>query len=129
MNLIREKTMHISGINSPLWMAKQQNRQVLPNNPVPVMTVPEKSAETNLASAPQNKGPDAAQEFMNYMKMTPAERMQESWLRQHGISKEEFDAMSVEEQQKIIAQMKQDIENDIKEKMRMAEHKPVNILA
>lgn len=57
---------------------------------------------------------DAVQEFRDYMKMTPGERMQYAWLKQHGISKEEFDSMPADEKQKLMEQMKREIEEKIK---------------
>lgn len=70
---------------------------------------------------------------MDYMKETPAQRMEDDWLRQHGISKADFNAMSAEEKQKVRLQMKQEIEQKIKNKATDAQ-KPgatagLNILA
>ena len=52
---------------------------------------------------------DAAKEFLEFMTMTPAERMQYMWLKQHGISKEEFEAMSPEEKQKILDKIREEV--------------------
>jgi hypothetical protein len=71
-----------------------------------------KSAQTS--GGPPTAKSSAADEFMNYMKMTPAERMQANWLSSHGISKEKFEAMSPEEKQKLLAKMKHEIEEQIK---------------
>lgn len=73
-------------------------------------------------------GTDAETTFMNYMKETPAQRFQDSWLAQHGISKADFDAMSDTQKQKIIAEMKQDIEQKAKEQMGSSDHKPVDMV-
>lgn len=70
-------------------------------------------AADTVASIAESKY-DAVQEFRDYMKMTPGERMQYAWLKQHGISKEEFDSMPADEKQKLMEQMKREIEEKIK---------------
>jgi hypothetical protein len=72
-----------------------------------------KTSSDALASISKSKY-DAVKEFQDYMKMTPGERMQYAWLKQHGISKEEFDAMPADEKQKLMEQMKREIEEKIK---------------
>lgn len=67
--------------------------------------------------------PNAAQEFLDYMKKSPEERMVDTWLQAHGITREEFDKMKPEEKDKIVQQMKRDIEEQIKEKQRAAAQK------
>jgi len=52
--------------------------------------------------------------FKNYMKMTPAERMEDSWLKSHGLSKEKLAAMSPEDREKVMKQMKDEIEQNLK---------------
>lgn len=76
------------------------------------------SLATGLASSLTSSKSNASNpvaDFMDYMKKSPAERFQESWLSAHGISKEAFDAMPPAEKQKILAQMKQDLEAKIKD--------------
>lgn len=73
---------------------------------------PQQSAKSSQSSS----GSDAIADFMNYMKETPEQRMQEAWLKSHGISKEEFDAMSPERKAGIVAQMRQEIEQKLREK-------------
>ena len=65
-------------------------------------------------SNPTSNKHTSATEFLNYMKMTPAQQMEYTWLSQHGITKEKFDAMSPEDKQKLLAKMKQEIEDKIK---------------
>jgi acyl-CoA reductase-like NAD-dependent aldehyde dehydrogenase len=57
----------------------------------------------------------ATQQFLDYMKKTPLERMEEAWLAQHGLSKEKLAAMSPAERQGILDAMRQDIEQQMKE--------------
>jgi predicted flavoprotein YhiN len=52
---------------------------------------------------------DPAQELQDYMKMSYAEKLQWSWMNAHGISKEEFEAMSPEDKQKLLDQMREEL--------------------
>jgi cell division inhibitor SulA len=49
------------------------------------------------------------------MKMTPGERMEENWLRAHGLSREKLAALPPKEREVIMKQMKQDIEKKLKD--------------
>lgn len=89
---------------------KQQTRQNLPG-----------SSGLVDASMPVS----GKKQFMDYMRQTPAERMQYTWLAQRGISKEQFDAMSPEEKQKLLNQMRQEIEQKVQ---RSVENKATDIL-
>lgn len=62
--------------------------------------------------------PDPVKEFMDYMKKPLAERMQEAWLKQHGMTKEEFDALPPEEKDAITKQMAEDIKKKLEEEAR-----------
>ena len=53
----------------------------------------------------ETKQSDAALELERYVKMTPGERMAEAIMKQLGISKEEFDAMSPEQKAAVTAQI------------------------
>lgn len=108
--------------NGAQGLPKTQNRQNMPADDA-------FSALTGAASGAQKaSGTDAATKFMNYMKETPAQRFQDSWLAQHGLSQAQFDAMSAAEKEKIIAQMKQEIEQKAKEQMTAKDHKPVDMV-
>lgn len=52
---------------------------------------------------------DPAQELQEYMKMSYAEKLQWSWMHAHGISKEDFEAMSPEDKQKLLDQMREEL--------------------
>ena len=71
---------------------------------------------------------DPVKDFLEYMQMTPAERMERAWLKQHGISKEEFDAMSPAEKQKLMDEMKKDIAEKIKLNAEEESRKHLDIL-
>jgi hypothetical protein len=86
----------------------------LTDNPGNNNKATDKAAATNNATATPKGSYDAVKEFTDYMKMSPAERMQYAWLKQHGISKEEFDSMPADEKQKLIDKMKHEFEEKIK---------------
>lgn len=123
--------MSISGIGGfnggAQLLAKPQNRQNLPDN---LFKVPSDAPAPGAAATPKTSGDDSVQEFMNYMKKSPAERMLESWLAAHGITKEEFDAMSPKEKQALMDQMKREIEAQIKKQAeeKVAKASSTNIL-
>lgn len=59
---------------------------------------------------------DPTQDFLSYMTMTPGERMENAWLRQHNMTRAQFEALSPEEKEKVREQMRQDIERQLKQK-------------
>jgi len=70
------------------------------------------ASATKLESASVDKPKEsAADKFLDYQKKTTEEKMVERWLESHGVTKEEFDAMSPEEQQSLLAQMKQEMQD------------------
>lgn len=101
--------MDISSFSSISWSStlntKTQNRQNLPGNVLPA---------TTLTAAPIAKD-DPVKEFQDYMKESPAQRMVDSWLEQHGITRQQFDAMNEADKQKLLAQMKEELKHKIKE--------------
>jgi len=66
------------------------------------------------AEAAQSEG---AAELEKYLKMTPAERMTAAMLNKLGISKEEFDGMSPEQQAAITARITEMIRQEMEQKM------------
>lgn len=70
----------------------------------------------------------AADEFMTYMKKSPAERMEDNWLKAHGLTREKLASMSTKEQEAIMKQMKDDIERALHEQAGK-KAQVVNILA
>lgn len=74
------------------------------------------SSSASQSSAPTKAANNsAADEFMTYMKKSPAERMEDTWLKAHGLSKEKLAAMSPKDREAVMKQMKTDIENNLKE--------------
>jgi hypothetical protein len=121
--------MSITGIGASNFTAqaatKTQNRQNMPGSFADAMTQTDSltSDSSSALDAITKKIKADTQEFLDYMKKTPAQRMQETWFKQHGITKEQFDAMSPADQQKVLAQMKQDIEEKIKERQEAENRK------
>lgn len=60
------------------------------------------------------------QDFLDYMKKTPEQRMFDSWLSSQKISKEQYAAMSSEEKAKVQAAFKQYIKEHVEEKLGAA---------
>ncbi len=58
---------------------------------------------------------DPYQELSDFMKMTDAQKMQYLWLKKHGISQEEFEAMSDEDKQKLVQQMQEELKTRIQQ--------------
>lgn len=64
---------------------------------------------SNSNSVSSSNESDAVAKFREFMSQSPKERMLNLWLKQHGISKEEFEQMSPKEQQALIRQMEQEL--------------------
>jgi hypothetical protein len=69
----------------------------------------------------------AEDNFLDYMKMSPGERMIENWLKAHNLSKEKLAAMTPDERNKIMKQMQDDIAQKLKEQTK--DKAQVDILA
>lgn len=66
-----------------------------------------------IAATKKQEGKDVVKEFMDFMNKSPAERNQEIWLRSHGISPEEFAAMSPDQKQQLMDQMKKEMQDKL----------------
>ena len=78
-----------------------------------------KSSNGTLTEAPEDiksTSSNPMQELRDYMNMSYAEKLQWSWMAARGISKSDFEAMSGEEKQKIVDQMREDL------KTKMGQH-------
>jgi hypothetical protein len=91
--------MSISGINN--------------NNPWSSMTQGQTGTRQNM---PGKDKADPVNEFLSYMDKTPAQRWQEAWLKQHGITPGDFAAMSPQERQKLMDQMQQELKQKMEDK-------------
>jgi len=77
-------------------------------------TAPVAEEDTKLDGASSVKT-SAADEFRDFMKKTPEERMIDQIMKSLGISKEEFDAMSPEQQTAVMNKIKELIEEKIRQ--------------
>lgn len=65
----------------------------------------------------QTKQSEAAAELEKYVKMTPAERMSKAMMQKLGITQEQFDAMSPEQQAAVTAKISEMIRQEMEQKM------------
>jgi hypothetical protein len=65
----------------------------------------------------ETKQSDAAAELEKYLKMTPAQRMAAAIMKQLGITQEEFDAMTPEQQAGVTAKIAEIMKQQMEEKM------------
>lgn len=73
------------------------------------------SSASQNSLAPKATEKSAAEIFMDYMKKSPAERMEDNWLKAHGLTKEKLAKMSPKEQEAIMKQMKSEIAASVKQ--------------
>jgi hypothetical protein len=66
------------------------------------------------ASTTASTAPTAKDTFLNYMKKTPAQRMEENWMKSHGYDEKKLAAMTPDERAKVMKQMKDQIEEALK---------------
>jgi len=78
-------------------------------------------ARTKTAAAAEDSGLDPSSQttsakdtLLAYLKKTPAERMEDNWLRAHGLDAEKLAAMSPEDRAAVMKRMKEDIEDKLK---------------
>jgi hypothetical protein len=65
----------------------------------------------------ETKQSDAAAELEKYLKMTPAQRMAAAIMKQLGITQEEFDAMTPEQQAGVTAKIAEIMKQQMEEKI------------
>jgi len=71
---------------------------------------------TTLSATPKTNS--AADDFLSYMKESPAERMADSWLAAHGLSKEKLAAMSPEQRDAVLKQMAKELQDQVAQTAR-----------
>jgi predicted flavoprotein YhiN len=64
----------------------------------------------------ETKQSEAAQELEKYVKMSPAERMVKAMMQRLGISQEQFNAMSPEQQAGVLKKITEMIQHEMEEK-------------
>lgn len=58
---------------------------------------------------------DPVQEFRNYMKETPAQRLEDTWLAAHHLTRQQYEAMSPQERDGIQKQMASELKEQVKQ--------------
>ncbi|HVY13273.1 MAG TPA: hypothetical protein VHB73_06900 [Alphaproteobacteria bacterium] len=79
-------------------------------------------------SAVKDKAQNTIDQFLNFAKQTPAERLQEAWLKSHGYTKEKLAAMTPEQRDAVAKQMARDIAQQTKEAAENRTKTKVNII-
>ena len=69
------------------------------------------------------------QQFFDYLKKTPAQRMVEAWLKAHHLTQKGLDAMPPEQRNAIMKQMADDIKTEMKRKAEAKATAGVDLLA
>ena len=112
-----------SGIESATTRKSQPTQQAAATTSSP-------STQTHLTESASHAKlhNDPYQELENFMKMSDAEKMQYLWLKKHGISQEEFDAMSGEDKQKLMEQMQAEIKQQIQKAAESKDKTAVGIV-
>lgn len=75
------------------------------------------AAGGNSSSAASQSG-STAQWFLDYVKETPAQRWEQSWLAAHGLTEQELNKMPSQQRDAILKQMA----NDLKQAMQQKKH-------
>ena len=82
------------------------------------------------AGAPSSGTSKATQEanqavsfFMQYMKETPAQRFEDSWLAAHGLTEKDLQNMSPEKREAILKQMAEDMKRQMQQQVQQAQKK------
>jgi hypothetical protein len=60
---------------------------------------------------------NAVKEFMDYASETPAQRMFDNWLKSEGISKDDYNAMTPQEKQKVLDKFQEYIKTKLRGEM------------
>lgn len=81
------------------------------------------SSQTNAATPSpaqdaQQTSKDAADWFLTFMRESPAQQMEDEWLKQHGLTRAQLDSMPTAQREAIIKQMQQDIKKKMEQELQ-----------
>lgn len=114
--------MNISGLGG-LDMTGYQ-KPALQSTPRPALP-----AAAQAPAAQATTGDDTAQDyFLNYMKETPAQRMEDAWLAAHHLTAKDLAAMPPAQREAIMRQMADDIKKETEQKAAAKSKAKTNIL-
>jgi hypothetical protein len=71
--------------------------------------------DASASSSDKSKNDQATQDFLDYMKETPAQRLEDAWLASHHLTRKQLEAMSPDQRKAIEKQMETEIEAQIKQ--------------
>jgi hypothetical protein len=75
-----------------------------------------RSAQNAAPAASASTASDAAeQKFLNYMKETPAQKLEDQWLAAHHLTRKDLDAMPPKQREAILKQMEAEIKQQLKQ--------------
>jgi len=78
-------------------------------------TQPAASQESTLGAASEDTSVE--QQFLDYMKKSPAQKMIDAWLKAHHLTEKDLDEMTPEKREATLQQMASDIKNEMKQKI------------
>jgi len=70
---------------------------------------------TGGTSAATTASSSADSDFLDYMKMTPGQRMIQNWLTAHKLTQQQLDAMTPKDREAVMKQMQDDIAKQLKD--------------
>ncbi|HZB93260.1 MAG TPA: hypothetical protein VE397_17570 [Stellaceae bacterium] len=74
------------------------------------------SAAGGIGSSSVNSSGSTTQWFLDYVKETPAQRWEDSWLAAHGLTQQELNSMPVQKRDAILQQMANDLKQQMQQK-------------
>lgn len=101
-----------TGVAASLGLARQKQAATATPDPL----------AARKAAADQAKA-----DFLDYAHETPEQRMEDNWLRAHGLDRKKLAAMNDDDREKILKQMREDIEQSLKHQTEDKAH--VDLLA
>jgi hypothetical protein len=73
-------------------------------------------------------GDAAEQAFLNYMKESPAQKLEDQWLAAHHLTRKELDAMPPKQREAILKQMEAEIKQQLKQQTEAKTRARTNLL-
>jgi hypothetical protein len=97
-------------------------------SPVTDIVDTQSSGGTQDVSQAADTATDPTQAFLNYMKETPAQQMEDAWLVSHHLTRKDLAAMSPDKREAIEKQMAEEIKQKVKQETEKKSAAKVNIL-
>lgn len=96
---------------------------------------PQAPRQTQTAGPTRSNNPLGAsdgtveQAFLDYMKETPAQKLEDQWLAAHHLTRKQLDAMSPQQREAILKEMEADIEQQLKKQTAKKTGNTADLLA